>query len=138
MTVTLPLRFNAGKVDYDEDKQVYTPLPTPGEIIIDHSPEGEGCYSFVWRPRGQSTGQPESAFELFVFQSDVVWKRINSCTTGRVYMLGFYSSGAKHRFWMQDLNDEGAIENDDEEALKAASAKDIEIEKQIQEVFSDE
>jgi hypothetical protein len=36
------------------------------------------------------------------------------------------------------LNDEGAIENDDEEALKAASAKDIEIEKQIQEVFSDE
>lgn len=106
MPVSLPLRFNAGQVSFNEALQKYIPLPTPGEIIVDNSPEGDGCYSFVWRPRDSTSAETE---ELLVFQGDVVWQKINSCTSGRVYMLAFLSSGAKHLYWMQDVNDEGAM-----------------------------
>ena len=123
MTMTLPLKFNAGKVDYNEDTGVYTPLNGPGEIVVDHSPEGEGCYSFTWRPR-QSTSS--TADELLVFEGDVVWQKINSCKSGRVYMLAFLSSGAKNLYWMQDVNDDGAGE-DDEDLLSRDSKQDLEI-----------
>lgn len=130
MPVSLPLRFNAGQVSFNEALQKYIPLPTPGEIIVDNSPEGDGCYSFVWRPRDSTSAETE---ELLVFQGDVIWQKINSCTSGRVYMLAFLSSGAKHLYWMQDVNDEGAMEDGD--PLSADSKKDLEIASQMREVL---
>lgn len=135
MTVTLPLNFNAGKVDYNEETGIYTPLACPGEIVVDNSLEGEGCYSFVWRPRSSSSEKIE---ELLVFEGDVVWQKINSCTSGRVYMLAFLSSGAKNLFWMQDVNDEGAGEDDDEETISKDSKKDIEISNKLRELLCEQ
>lgn len=135
MPVTLPLKFNAGKVLYDEDTNECTPAQTPGEIIIEHSPEGEGCYSFTWRPRGKD--QNVEGDELFVFQGDVVWKKINSCKSGRVYMFAFLSSGAKHFFWMQDPNGFATEDTDDEALLSKDSPRDLELAAMIKEVFSD-
>lgn len=122
--VTLPLKFNAGKVEYNEDTDFYTPLATPGEIIVDHSPEGEGCYSFTWKPRNNTSTITD---ELLVFEGDVIWQKINSCKSGRVYMLAFLSSGAKNLYWMQDINDDNAGEDDDDELLSKDSKKDLEI-----------
>ncbi|KAG0683684.1 hypothetical protein C6P40_000791 [Pichia californica] len=124
MTITLPLKFNAGKVEYNEKLDAYVPLPTPGEIIVDHSSEGEGCYSFTWKPRNNDSVIID---ELLVFEGDVVWQKINSCKSGRVYMLAFLSSGAKSMYWMQDVNDDGAGEDDDDELLFKDSKKDLEI-----------
>lgn len=123
--MSLPIRFNAGKVIEDPETKILTPDATLGEIIIDHSPEGEGCFSFKWQPRGSSrVGQPD---ELLVFQGDVVWRRVHSCRSGRVYVLAFRSSGAKHMYWLQDVNDIGAGEDDDDEALSTPSEKELSI-----------
>lgn len=134
MSVSLPLKFNAGKVEYNEDTGVYTPLPGLGEIEIDHSPEGEGCYSFVWKPRNSTSS---AADELLVFEGDVIWQKINSCQSGRVWMLAFLSSGAKMMYWMQDVNDEGAGEDDDELLFKD-SKKDLEIASKIRSILCDQ
>lgn len=128
MTINLPLRVNAGKVVFNEATETYTPLAGPGEIVVDHSPEGEGCYSFSWKPRNSTAADCD---ELLVFEGDVVWQKVNSCTSGRVYMLAFLSSGAKHLYWMQDVNDQGAGEDDDDEALSTASKRDLEVEAQM-------
>lgn len=132
--MSLPLKFNAGKVTYNSALDQYVSLPTPGEIVIDHSPEGEGCYSFIWRSRNSTSEQQD---ELLVFEGDVVWQKLQSCTSGRVYMLAFLSSGAKHLYWMQDVNDVGAGEDDDDEDLTTDSAKDIEITSKIRAILCD-
>lgn len=41
-------------------------------------------------------------------------------------MLAFLSSGAKNLYWMQDVNDDGAGE-DDEDLLSKDSKQDLEI-----------
>lgn len=121
--MSLPIRFNAGRVIEDPETQICTPDATPGEIIIDHSPEGEGCFSFKWQPRGSAVvGSPD---ELLVFAGDVVWRRIHSCRTGRVYVLAFRSSGAKHMYWMQDVNDLNAGEDDTTVAQSTPSEKEL-------------
>ncbi|TID30351.1 hypothetical protein CANINC_001053 [Pichia inconspicua] len=123
--MSFPINFNAGKVIEDPETKICTSDPTPGEIIIDHSPEGEGCFSFKWQPRSSShVGEPD---ELLVFQGDVVWRRLHSCTSGRVYVLAFRSSGAKHMYWLQDVNDLGAGEDDDDTALSTPSESELAI-----------
>lgn len=129
------LKFSAGRCEYDENTKIYTPLETPGEIIIEDSEEGEGCYNWIWKPRlSSSHDQPD---ELLIFSTDVVWRRINSCTSGRVYMLGFLSSGAKHLYWMQDVNDDKAGDNDDDEVLSKESVKDKSISEKIKKLLGD-
>lgn len=125
--LTLPLKFKAGKVDYNEDSGIYTPNPTKGEIELSESGEGEGFYSFVWKPRDSIVGNIEPE-ELLVFVGDVSWRKISSCKTGRIYMLSFMSSGAKNLFWMQDVN------NDDDDPSKE-SEKDREICTKINELL---
>lgn len=127
------LRFNAGRCSFDGT--TYTPEATPGEIIIEDSEEGEGCYNWIWKAR--LSDSHEELDELLVFHGDVVWRRINSCTSGRVYMLAFLSSGAKHLYWMQDINDDKAGENEDDEILSKESAKDISISQKIRELLTD-
>lgn len=131
---SLPLKFNAGKVAYDAEADQYIPAKTPGQIIIDQSPEGEGCFSFTWKPKSSTSQDIE---ELLVFQGDVIWKKVNSCTSGRVYMLAFLSSGAKHLYWMQDVNDVGAGEDDSDEVLSTDSKNDIEVSSQIRTLLCD-
>lgn len=130
----LPLKFNAGKVDYNAELDQYVPLKTPGEITINQSAEGEGCFSFTWKPKNSTSQDIE---ELLVFQGDVVWKKVNSCTSGRVYMLAFLSSGAKHLYWMQDVNDVGAGEDDSDAALSTDSKQDRNISAEIRTVLCD-
>lgn len=127
MTLSLPLKFKAGKVDFNEDTGIYKPTPIKGEIVLKPSEEGEGFYSLTWRPRERTTTGVESD-ELLVIAGDVVWRRVNSCKTGRVYMLLFLSSGAKYMYWMQD-------QNDDEDHPDKETEKDREIFDKINELF---
>ncbi|ODV84727.1 hypothetical protein CANARDRAFT_176564 [[Candida] arabinofermentans NRRL YB-2248] len=129
MVLTAPLKFKAGKVDYNQDENIYTPLPTKGEIVVKQSDEGEGFYSFTWCPRGSTVGSVEPE-ELLVIAGDVTWKKVKSCKSGRVYMLTFLSSGAKNLFWMQSIGD-------DEYNLDKETEEDKEIFKKINELFQE-
>ncbi|KAF6011759.1 hypothetical protein HII13_002227 [Brettanomyces bruxellensis] len=99
------LKFHAGKVDFNEQTGIYTPNSVKGEIILQPSEEGEGFYSFKWSPRDDTVSGVESE-DLLLIADDVAWRHVKSCKTGRVYMLLFLSSGAKHMYWMQDDNGE--------------------------------
>ncbi|KAG7881755.1 hypothetical protein KL905_000759 [Ogataea polymorpha] len=129
MVLSTPLKFKAGKVDYNEETKVYTPNPTKGEIVISQSDEGDEFYLFVWKPRETTVGGVEPE-ELLVIAGDVTWKKVNSCKTGRVYMLTFLSSGAKNLFWMQEINDD---ENDPSKETE----KDKEIFRKINDLFKE-
>lgn len=124
---SLPIKFNAGKVDINEQTGVYTPNPIKGQIVIKESDEGEGFYSFKWSPRDKTAGSIESD-ELLLIAGDVAWRHVKSCTTGRVYMLLFLSSGAKHMYWLQDPNE-------DEEHPEKETEKDKETFANINSLF---
>ncbi|GME73472.1 unnamed protein product [Ambrosiozyma monospora] len=145
--VTLPLKFKAGRVNYNEQTNVYTPSPIKGEITIKPSDEaeGEGFYNFTWAPREsvntasstpgvtEADSEPE---ELLVIAGDVTWKRVKSCKTGRVYMLTFISSGAKNLFWLQEPNGEDEEDNNGA-GLSKESARDKEIFDEITKLFAE-
>ncbi|QPG76382.1 hypothetical protein FOA43_003771 [Brettanomyces nanus] len=127
MTLSLPIKFKAGRVECKENTGIYTPNPIKGEIGLKASEEGEGFYSFTWSPRDKTVTGVEND-ELLVIAGDVTWRRVKSCTTGRVYMLLFLSSGAKYMYWMQDPND-------DEDDLSKETEKDEQLFNKINELF---
>ncbi|KAH3668134.1 hypothetical protein OGAPHI_001888 [Ogataea philodendri] len=129
MVLSSPLKFKAGKVDYNEETKVYTPNPVKGEIVISQSDEGDEFYLFVWKPRDNTVSGIDSE-ELLVIAGDVTWKKVKSCKSGRVYMLTFLSSGAKNLFWMQDINQ-------DENDLSKETDQDKEIYRKINELFQE-
>ncbi|XP_069358925.1 proteasomal ubiquitin receptor ADRM1 isoform X2 [Maniola hyperantus] len=53
---------------------------------------------FCWKDR--TTGEVED--DLLIFPDDCEFKRVNECTTGRVYVLKFKSFSKKYFFWMQE------------------------------------
>lgn len=120
------VRFNAGKVQYDEETHRCTPLPHKGVISIKPSADDEEFYDFTWTPKS-SNGNVEKD-ELLIIPGDVSFRKVESCKSGRVFALTFLSSGAKHLYWLQDVGDD--------EELDKLTDKDKEIIKQITEIIS--
>ena len=56
---------------------------------------------FQWKERSS----PSAEDDLIIFPEDAKFVRVSEATEGRVYMLRFESSKAKHFFWMQDKSD---------------------------------
>lgn len=120
------VRFNAGKVQYDEETKRCTPLPHKGVISIKPSEDDEGFYDFTWSPKSNS-GNVEKD-ELLIIPGDISLKKVTSCKTGRIIALTFLSSGAKHLYWFQDLGD-------DEELTKFTD-KDLQIIQKIEDIIT--
>lgn len=100
------IKFNAGKVQYDENTHKCTPLPHKGHVTIRPSPDEEGFFDFVWAPKTASGLDKD---ELLIIPGDVTFKPVALCTTGRVLALTFLSSGAKNLYWLQDVGDDDAL-----------------------------
>lgn len=118
------VKFNAGKVQYDETTHKCTPLPHKGVISIKVNSDEEGFYDFTWTPKS-SNGERD---ELLIIPGDVSFKPVKSCTTGRVVALTFLSSGAKNLYWFQDVGDD--------EQLNSFTTKDNEIIRKINELIA--
>lgn len=120
------IKFRAGRVNYDAEKKLATPEPIQGEITIKQSDEDESFYSFQWAPKDNVPNvEPE---DLLVIPGDVTWTQVEEAKTGRIFALTFLSSGARHLFWLQEVND-------DEDDLSALSKKDKEILERIEKIF---
>lgn len=102
------VKFNAGKVQYDEDTKKCLPLPHKGVISIKPSAEEDSFYDFIWTPKSGS-GNVESD-DLLIIPGDVTFKQVKSCKTGRVFALTFLSSGAKNLYWLQDVGDDEELD----------------------------
>lgn len=123
------IKFNAGKVQYDEETKRCTPMPHKGVINIRPSVDDEEFYDFTWSPKSTNSGNIEKD-ELLIIPGDVSFKKVTSCKTGRVFALTFLSSGAKNLYWLQDVGDD--------EQLDKLTDKDEEIIKKIQEIITPE
>lgn len=119
------IKFNAGKVQYDEESKLCTPLPHKGQVTIKPLAEEEGFYNFVWSPKS-SSGNVEKD-DLLIIPGDATFKPVKSCSTGRVFALTFLSSGAKSLYWLQDVGDD--------ERLDLLTGQDLDILKSVQELL---
>ncbi|XP_014778124.1 proteasomal ubiquitin receptor ADRM1 [Octopus bimaculoides] len=88
------VEFRAGRMTL-KDKMVY-PDKRKGLIYIYQS--DDSLMHFCWKDR--SLGQVED--DLIIFPDDIEFKKINQCTSGRVYVLKFKSSVRRFFFWMQE------------------------------------
>lgn len=100
--MTKTIRFNAGKVQYDDETKKCTPLPHKGVVTVAPSEEDEGFFDFLWTPKSGSGLEKD---ELLLIPGDMTFKRVASCKTGRVVALTFLSSGDKSLYWLQDVGD---------------------------------
>lgn len=107
--VSSTIKFNAGKVQYDEETKKCTPLPHKGVITIKPNADDEDFYDFTWSPKSSNSGNVEKD-ELLIIPGDVSFKKVESCKTGRVLALTFLSSGAKNLYWLQDLGDDDKLD----------------------------
>ncbi|TKA53382.1 hypothetical protein B0A49_10649, partial [Cryomyces minteri] len=106
MASTPLLTFKAGKCDFDSKK--VKPIPTPGYIYLYVEDE---LTHFCWRPRSTPASSPE--LDLLMIPGDGSFtpytglngaassENLKSPTNGRIFVLKFSSSSAKHFFWMQ-------------------------------------
>ena len=103
---TLLLQENADKTQPSANPKV-SPLPTPGYIYLY---EEDDLIQFCWRPR--SAPMSSSTLKLSMVPTDgtfIPYKNksessgdtVKSPTNGRIYVLKFQSSSARHLFWLQ-------------------------------------
>lgn len=96
------IKFNAGKVDFEETTLKCTPNKQKGVITIKASEDDPDFYVLSWLPKDAAAGENE---ELLLIPGDVTFKKITLCKTGRVFQLSFLLSLAKHFFWFQDIGE---------------------------------
>lgn len=100
------VEFRAGKMNLRGT--TVTPDKRKGLIYIHQS--DDSLMHFCWKDRTSGTVEDD----LIIFPDDIEFKRVNQCTTGRVYILKFKSSSRKFFFWMQ----EPKTDKDDEHCKK--------------------
>jgi len=92
------VEFKAGRMNL-KGKMVQ-PDKRKGLVYVYQSEDS--LMHFCWKDR--TTGIVED--DLMIFPDDVEIKRVNQCTTGRVYLMKFKSSNKKLFFWMQETDKE--------------------------------
>ncbi|KAI4136700.1 MAG: hypothetical protein L6R39_007658 [Caloplaca ligustica] len=98
------ITFKAGICDFNTSSNPpkIAPKPTPGYIYLYEGQEDELVH-FCWRPRSASLREPE--LDLVMVPSDGSFKPYQpskkSPTNGRIFVLKFQSSSARHLFWLQ-------------------------------------
>ncbi len=102
MSLTPIITFKAGMCDFDE-------TATPRQVEINQAPGFLYLYTeddvphFAWRSR--SSPMSEADLDLMMFPGDATFKpyrpKGKSPINGRIYVLKFSSSSARHFFWLQ-------------------------------------
>uniref|UniRef100_A0A3Q3WAQ2 Uncharacterized protein n=1 Tax=Mola mola TaxID=94237 RepID=A0A3Q3WAQ2_MOLML len=100
------VEFRAGKMTLKGN--VVTPDKRKGTVYIQQS--DDSLIHFCWKDR--TTGNVDD--DLIIFPDDCEFKRVNQCTTGRVYVLKFKAGSKRLFFWMQ----EPKTDKDDEYSRK--------------------
>ncbi|KAK3864840.1 hypothetical protein Pcinc_029503 [Petrolisthes cinctipes] len=88
------VEFRCGKM-YLKGQMVH-PDKRKGQLYLYQA--DDSLMHFCWKDRGTGTVEED----LIVFPDDCLFKRVNQCTTGRVYVLIFRSSVRRLFFWMQE------------------------------------
>ncbi|KAG7224312.1 hypothetical protein INR49_000555 [Caranx melampygus] len=88
------VEFRAGKMTLKGN--VVTPDKRKGTVYIQQS--DDSLIHFCWKDR--TTGNVDD--DLIIFPDDCEFKRVNQCTTGRVYVLKFKAGSKRLFFWMQE------------------------------------
>ncbi|KAL8687047.1 MAG: hypothetical protein Q9218_006671 [Villophora microphyllina] len=110
-TISPIITFKAGICDFDNLKASSNPpkitaRPTPGYLFLYEGHEDELIH-FCWRPRNASMREAEP--DLVMVPGDGSFKpyktgdagSMKSPTNGRIFVLKFQSSSARHLFWLQ-------------------------------------
>ncbi|KAI8886903.1 adhesion regulating molecule [Backusella circina FSU 941] len=92
------VEFNAGKCIRDES--TLKPDLRKGVIYMDQS--DDQLMHFYWKERKSS--EPEDDFIIFPDEAELT--RVSQCSTGRVYVLKFKSSGQTSFYWMQNKKED--------------------------------
>ncbi len=91
------VEFRAGKMTMNPSDKMVTPDKRRGMVMVQQTEDQ--LMHFMWKDR--TSGSVED--DLIIFPDDVEFKRVKQCTTGRVYLLKFKSSGSRNMFfWMQE------------------------------------
>nr|XP_046253257.1 proteasomal ubiquitin receptor ADRM1 isoform X2 [Scatophagus argus] len=88
------VEFRAGKMTLKGN--VVTPDKRKGTVYIQQS--DDSLIHFCWKDR--TTGNVDD--DLIIFPDDCEFKRVNQCTTGRVFVLKFKAGSKRLFFWMQE------------------------------------
>jgi 26S proteasome regulatory subunit N13 len=91
------LSFRAGKM-HRENEESNTVVADTRKGYIQLVNEDDLLH-FQWKERSSNSAEDD----LIIFPEDAKFVRVAEATEGRVYMLRFDSSKAKHFFWMQVL-----------------------------------
>ncbi|KAL9101903.1 MAG: hypothetical protein Q9163_002898 [Psora crenata] len=110
MSITPIITFKAGTCEFNASSipPKVIPKPTPGYIYLFEEDE---MINFCWRPRSAPMSSPE--LQLVMVPTDGRFvpyqekintaseSNIKSPTNGRIFVLKFQSSSARHLFWLQ-------------------------------------
>ncbi|RVE71176.1 hypothetical protein OJAV_G00072190 [Oryzias javanicus] len=88
------VEFRAGKMTLKGN--TVTPDKRKGTVYIQQS--DDSLIHFCWKDR--TSGNVDD--DLIIFPDDCEFKRVNQCTTGRVYVLKFKAGSKRLFFWMQE------------------------------------
>uniref|UniRef100_A0A8C2AJ56 Adhesion regulating molecule 1 n=1 Tax=Cyprinus carpio TaxID=7962 RepID=A0A8C2AJ56_CYPCA len=88
------VEFRAGKMTLKGS--TVTPDKRKGLVYIQQT--DDSLIHFCWKDR--STGTVED--DLIIFPDDCEFKRVNQCTTGRVFVLKFKAGSKRLFFWLQE------------------------------------
>ncbi|TGZ82181.1 hypothetical protein EX30DRAFT_340068 [Ascodesmis nigricans] len=88
------ISIKAGKCNVDGTTVM--PVEEPGILYIYLNPDEE-LHHLCWKPR--SATEPE--IDLLIIPSDARFLPYEGNTTGRIFVLKFSSSSARHFFWLQ-------------------------------------
>ncbi|XP_028849373.1 proteasomal ubiquitin receptor ADRM1 [Denticeps clupeoides] len=88
------VEFRAGKMTLKGS--TVTPDKRKGMVYIQQT--DDSLIHFCWKDR--TNGNVED--DLIIFPDDCEFKRVNQCTSGRVYVLKFKASSKRLFFWMQE------------------------------------
>ncbi|XP_076839825.1 proteasomal ubiquitin receptor ADRM1 isoform X2 [Brachyhypopomus gauderio] len=88
------VEFRAGKMSLKGS--TVTPDKRKGTVYIQQT--DDSLIHFCWKDR--TTGNVDD--DLIIFPDDCEFKRVNQCTTGRVFVLKFKAGSKRLFFWMQE------------------------------------
>lgn len=92
------LEFKAGKMLLEGT--TVNPVNRKGLVYLHRA--DDNLMHFCWKDR--TSGQVED--DLIIFPDDTEFKKVEQCTTGRVFVLKFKSTNKKCFYWMQEPKDD--------------------------------